>query len=294
MGGGERVPMISVASPFPDRTKACPWPTHRARSEWQRIPTTSMLRQGTIRSRFVGRSIAFIMPGRFEASRYWRAGMLAAVAGHVLVGALVLAWPLLILAWSGVPQVEAKPKPITFEARTSPESDRPAAMLPTSDEAPGQSIAEYVEQRIEQVQRETEAADTEDSLKRLQQLSGQLQQASSAESVKQLSGQLNRWLGNSARASAPPTEKPEGPFDYSTAQLHDVLRKETAAGQFEYRSVLIDSAGRTIEVPTSEEEGARLYRIWELIKKNPLLETVYRQVVMGLLDSLTKDAANRP
>ncbi|MFM2095475.1 MAG: hypothetical protein RIS70_2599, partial [Planctomycetota bacterium] len=161
-------------------------------------------------------------------------------------------------------------------------------------EASGPSIAEYVAQQIEQVPRETEAADTEDRLKRLQHVSGQLQQASSAESLKQLSGQLNRWLGTSTRAIAPPTEKPEGPFDYSTAQLHDVLRNETAGGQFEYRSVLIDSAGRTIEIPTGEEEGARLYRIWELIRKNPLLETVYRQVVMGLLDSLTKDTANRP
>ncbi|MFM2094856.1 MAG: hypothetical protein RIS70_1980, partial [Planctomycetota bacterium] len=195
-----------------------------------------MLRQRAIRFRFVEGSIALIMPGRFEASRYWRAGMLAAVAGHILVGALVLAWPLLILAWSGVPQIEAKPKPITFEARTSSESERPADVLPAVGEASGPSIAEYVEQQIEQVQRETEAADTEDSLKRLQQLSGQLQQASSAESVKQLSGQLNRWLGTSSRASAPPTETPEGPFDYSTAQLHDVLRNETAGGQFEYRS----------------------------------------------------------
>ena len=193
-----------------------------------------------------------------------------------------------------MPQVEAKPKPITFEARTSPESERPADVLPSAGDAPGPSIAEYVERQIEQVQRETEAADTDDSLKRLQQLSGQLQQASNAESLKQLSGQLNRWLGNSSRASAPPTEKPEGPFDYGTAQLHDVLRSETDAGPFEYRSVLIDSAGRTLEVPISEEEGARLYRIWELIKKNPLLETVYRQVVMGLLDSLTKDAQSRP
>ena len=36
------------------------------------------------------------------------------------------------------------------------------------------------------------------------------------------------------------------------------------------------------------EEGEQLYRTFQLIKKNPLLEKVYRQVVMGLLDKLTQ------
>lgn len=234
------------------------------------------------------------MPGRFEANRYWRTGMLAAIAGHLTVGALTLTWPLLILAWSGAPRLDAKPQPITFEARTASDSDRPAAVVPANDAGSTPSMAEYVEQRIAESQRETEAADPEDSLNRLQQMTGQLDKVSNPESLKALSNQLNRWLGTSSRADTPAPQKPAGEFDFSTAQLHDVLRHQREGGSYDYRSILIDSAGRTLEVPLGEDEGARLYRIWELVKKNPLLETVYRQVVMGLLDSLIKSSNSGP
>ena len=40
-----------------------------------------------------------------------------------------------------------------------------------------------------------------------------------------------------------------------------------------------------------EEEGKQAYETFELIKSNPLLERVYRGLMMSLLEKLMKDSA---
>jgi hypothetical protein len=59
-------------------------------------------------------------------------------------------------------------------------------------------------------------------------------------------------------------------------------------GKFKYTAVLIDSAGRTQETEMNAAEGESAFKTFELIKQNPLLERVYRGVVMSLLDKMLK------
>ena len=67
-------------------------------------------------------------------------------------------------------------------------------------------------------------------------------------------------------------------------------REGEDAATYRYVAVLLDAEGRQMDQELETEDGEKLYRTFQLIKKNPLLEKVYRQVVMGLLDKLTQPA----
>jgi hypothetical protein len=52
---------------------------------------------------------------------------------------------------------------------------------------------------------------------------------------------------------------------------------------------MIDAMGVTREVDVDAENGQRLYKTMQLIKSNPLLEKVYRNILMGILDQVLKE-----
>jgi hypothetical protein len=131
---------------------------------------------------------------------------------------------------------------------------------------------------------EAERHSDEDNLERLKNLSKQVTQVSTEEGVAAVSAQLNKLLGNGPRATEPAKEPVAGDFDFDTAQLHDYRREMLEDGTFKYTAVLLDSAGRTLETEMSAAEGEPAYKTFELIKQNPLLERVYRGVIMSLLD----------
>jgi len=163
---------------------------------------------------------------------------------------------------------------------------------PSRPAAPAASA--WVQQRMLD---EIAAADTlsnEQQQERLAQLGGQLARISSAQSVDAVNAQLGALLGAGSRATQPAAEPVAGEFDYDTAQLHDVKRTENAAGGFEYVAVLLDAAGRTTESALTEAEGEQLYKTFQIIKGNPLLERVYRGVVMSLMDKLVRPGGNPP
>ena len=128
----------------------------------------------------------------------------------------------------------------------------------------------------------------DDQRERLAALGGELEQISSAESVDAISRRLSGLFGTASRATQPAAEPVPGEFDYDTAQLHDVKRTERADGGYDYVAVLLDAAGRTMESALAEAEGEQLYKTFQLIKANPLLERVYRGVVMSLFDKLMR------
>ena len=123
---------------------------------------------------------------------------------------------------------------------------------------------------------------------RLRQLAGQLNDVATDKSVEQLTGTLQQALGVAPRAVRPAEKPVDGEFDFKTAQLHDVRREPLEGGGFRYVTVLLDAAGRTNETELTAAEGEQLYKTWELIKANPLLEKVYRGIVMQLLDKLDR------
>lgn len=156
----------------------------------------------------------------------------------------------------------------------------PAATSPTA--------SAWLQQRMLDEIAAAERVSLAEQRQRLAQLGQQLQNISTPESVDAINGQVGALLGASGRASQPAAEPVAGDFDHDTAQFHDVKRTENAAGGFDYVAVLVDSAGRTMETSLTEAEGAQLYKTFEIIKANPLLERIYRGAVMSLIDKLMR------
>jgi hypothetical protein len=150
------------------------------------------------------------------------------------------------------------------------------------------AASSFLEERLRQAIEDAEAKSAEENLERLKTLTGQLNEVSTEESVADITAQLGKLLGASPRASEPAKEPVAGEFEIDTAQLHDVRREELADGTFKYTAILIDAAGRTQETELSAAEGESAYRTFELIKQNPLLERVYRGIVMSLLDKMLR------
>lgn len=151
---------------------------------------------------------------------------------------------------------------------------------PTGQSAESTFIQRQIDRSIETGKRRS----GQENLDRLSRLSQQLSQASKSESVDQMAN----FLGGVSKARAErPVENPSGKsIDVSTAQLHDVVRTIDGEGRKYYRLILIDAEGITTEVDIDPETGEQLYRTMRLIKANPLLEKVYRKIVMGIMDSV--------
>lgn len=148
----------------------------------------------------------------------------------------------------------------------------------------------FVSVELMQIMADAERRSPDDNLERLAELSNRLNSVSSEQGVSDINSQLRRVLGAEARAERPAEEVIEGPFDFATAQLHDVLRMDNGQGGFVYTAILVDSAGRKFESPMVASEGETAYRTMQLVKSNPLLEKVYRGVVMSMLDKVLNAA----
>lgn len=149
-----------------------------------------------------------------------------------------------------------------------------------SDEAAGILLSAELMRSIEASGRQSE----EENLRALERLGGRLTQVASEESVDELAGTIGRLVGTGPRETKP-LENVAGPFDHATGQPHDCKKLEVD-GQVRYVMVMIDKAGRTLEIEMDAANGEQLYNTMQLVKSNPLLERVYRGVVMGIMDKL--------
>jgi hypothetical protein len=144
----------------------------------------------------------------------------------------------------------------------------------------------FLQQEIAQRIAATEAKSAAENLNDLNQLSQQLTSVSSEKTVEEMNGTLSRLLGTKERATAPMTEPAGGEFDFTTAQVHDVRKEEKPDGTLRYIAIMLDAAGRTQEVELDEASGESAFRTMQIVKSNPLLERVYRGVVMGMIDKM--------
>jgi hypothetical protein len=163
----------------------------------------------------------------------------------------------------------------------------PQRRLEGIDDSPAdRAAASLLSRELLRSLRDAEARETEANFAELEQLSGRLKEVSSEESVAEVAGAVGRLFGTSER-TAQPTQA-EGPFDNATAQPHDCRKEQSPDGMTRYFVVMIDAQGRTEEIEVDETTGEQIHRTMQLIKSNPLLERVYRGVVMGILDKLLK------
>ncbi len=154
-------------------------------------------------------------------------------------------------------------------------------------DSPG--LAEFARKRFEQARRQAEDAAPEQQLDDLESLARRLERVSNEQSVQELTGTLSGWLGADERAAPAGDANRDGTeFDVGTAQISDVKQVSTDDG-VTYVAVLVDARGNSIETPLDEADGPQLYKTFQLIKRFPLLESVYRKAVMGLLDKLAAE-----
>lgn len=142
---------------------------------------------------------------------------------------------------------------------------------------------------LEAETKRAEALNPEQQFQKLQAASNRLSQLSSDKSVSEISDQLRKVFDFPQRVTEPVADVAETEqFDSESAQLHDVLKEVSDDGTVRYVAILLDAQGRTEKYPLSEDEGKKLHRLMQLIKSNPLLERVYRELAMPLLDQLLK------
>ncbi len=191
-------------------------------------------------------------------------------------------------------------RPIQF-VQASPAYARPreaedpvtATVMITQEDPAPVGIRERLAETVAAAQERS----ADDQLDALDEASARLGRISSESSVNDVAERLGSWFGLNPRAERPadPDEVAEEsadlfasqpPFDFDTAQLHDVTRQQANDGHWQYTCILLDAAGQTMEVPLSEAEGAPIFTLMEKIKGSPLLEQIYRQIAMPMLDQL--------
>gem|GEM_PF-5446862 len=143
-----------------------------------------------------------------------------------------------------------------------------------------------LQRMLDQSIRNAQAAPPEQQLARLETLARELQGLASEQSVDEIAGFLGTVLETTpARASADGLVRE---FDPETAQIVDV-RQETRDGKVRHIALLKDARGMTSEVEVDADTGESLARTFALMRKFPLLESVYRKSVMPVLDRMLKD-----
>lgn len=161
---------------------------------------------------------------------------------------------------------------------------------PSSEpERPAAAVESFVEQQIQRSIDQSQQRSDEDNLDRLAKLSRELRSTTRRESVDEMAGFLNGLV--QPRTEQPVADPESRSFDVETAQLHDVKREAAESGEKRYIAVMIDAQGVTREVELDVVNGEQLYRTMKLIRSNPLLEHVYRKIVMGILDNVLRDTA---
>ena len=173
---------------------------------------------------------------------------------------------------------------VVAAARRDEPNDRPEEVKVATkpDEVNDSLVEKKLNQAIEHAQEES----PEENLGKLDSLAERLDRTSSEESIDKLAEKFQGWLGTSKRATKPAEEPVAGEFDYDTAQLHDVRRELNDDQSWNYWAIMIDAEGRTIEVEMTLSEGETMYKTMQRMKAFPLVDKVYRQITMPLLDKL--------
>lgn len=166
----------------------------------------------------------------------------------------------------------------TQEPKPLPSTPRPADLK----DVPAEQIQDSIKTQIDQTNR----LNDEEKLSELEKNLQRLESIANTESVQQVTTTVAETIGLDTETYAAGKQAAEGAFDFDTAQLDDVIREPGKDGQWEYHSILVDSAGRKTTVPMGTGEGETLYRTFEQMKKYPFAQAIYRSVVMPLLQSL--------
>ena len=157
----------------------------------------------------------------------------------------------------------------------------------TASVTPG--LSALVQQQLAEAQNDAAQQTPEEQLAALKLFAAQLTNISSERSVDEISQRLNKVLEIPPTVSDPKPSNPDasnGPakrLEIDTAQFIDI-REETKNGKVRYIALMEDAHKVREDVEVDAATGKQLIQTFALMKQFPLLESIYRKVVMGLLD----------
>lgn len=167
-----------------------------------------------------------------------------------------------------------------------------AADPDTGESLPDSVLAHLLKERID---RQSRSANGKSSEAELREMAVRLQTISNERNVSAMAERIGAALGISGASPAPPVAaEPSLEFDHKSAQIQDVTSSTNADGQTQYVALMIDSQGVRMEVMLDDKDGRELIRLFQLMRDFPLLEKVYRSVVMGVLDRMLQEAPSAP
>jgi hypothetical protein len=146
--------------------------------------------------------------------------------------------------------------------------------------------ASFLQRQVERSVADGKRRSETDNQDKLTRLSRRLTESSNEENIDRMADFLEGMMG--ARDEPSELDSPSQPFQFETAQI-DRVRKETdSQGDVHYHATLVDAHGAKMELELDSETGASLYKTLKIIESNPLLERVYRRIVMGFLDQMLR------
>jgi hypothetical protein len=206
---------------------------------------------------------------------------------------------------SDAERLREEPLPVTQLDRDAAERTAPESEPATSFRIRPEELSEWLRRELEDQLRAVEEQPADANVERLEELGERLHRLSTERRVNAITDRVAQALGTGERtvtssdpsppipengppATADAPSESEEPFDYSRAQFENVLKQVDDEGRVTYTGLLADPEGRTRQVELDAAEGEELYRLFETIRRYPLLEQVYRKVVMSLLDRMVE------
>lgn len=185
------------------------------------------------------------------------------------------------------PQVqERSPMPAHLDLRNeAPRRETSPPVLLTSA-----TLNQFVRDRWRAELERHKESDAAERQAELEQMAARLEKISSEERVEQMGSLIRDVLQVPERKLPASEDPPEGSFDHRSAQFDDVRKVEDENGKIVYEADMVDSAGRRMTVPLDAADGEEMFRLFEAMRKYPLLETIYRNLAMSVIDKLMSEA----
>ena len=146
------------------------------------------------------------------------------------------------------------------------------------------TIQTSVEAHVETSLSKPAKANLKELDKRLRQLDHLVDSQSIAGTVERVAGAMG--LDTDQYQAKPKSSS--GRFDPDTAQLIDVKKSQDPLGEFPYSATMVDANGNETVVPMGQTDGEIAFNTFEKMKEFPLVQGLYRQIVMPMLQKIVR------
>lgn len=185
-----------------------------------------------------------------------------------------------------VAEQTVKPRKLTKEEREARQLERQAEVVGVKPEELAEAAKEP-EKLIDQTMEREEGRTQEEKMSDLIHQRRQLEKMSAEHTEKALKKVVDFLEAHSDRATEARQEVSPDQFDADSAQIDScerVPKDEKEGGGWRYIATLVDAKGNSMKVELPESEGASTWRTMQMLKENPLMNAIYRNAVMPLLD----------